>query len=109
MYKLLGYAATVMMFLLTPLDSSYAAPETFTVKFVGCFPHGTCYIGISPSSGSTTCPNTAQIRFDITEPGSNAQYSAALVAFTTGKKIHGYITSNCVDGYPSPTYLHITN
>ena len=109
MCRWITIAATLIMGLLMPLKNSYSAPETFTVKFVGCFPNGTCYIGISPYSGSTTCQNKGQIRFDITDPGSNAQYAAAMAAFATGKKIHGNITNNCLNGYPKPDYLHITN
>ena len=84
-----------------------AGVANYKVVAVGCFPHGTCYIQIIPASTNTACPLKNQIRFDITLPGSNAQYSAALAAHTSGKTINVNLTDNCLDGYPIPDWLQI--
>ena len=88
--------------------TAVSAPQTFTPTFVGCFPSGTCFIGVSPMA-ETTCPNKGQIRFDITLPGSNAQYSTALSSYMAGKKLVINVTDTCLDNYPTPNYLHTAN
>ena len=84
-----------------------AGTESFDVDFVGCLPNGTCYIGIAPESSSTSCASKSQIRFDISLPGSKAQYSAALTAFAANKKIKVAVTDKCLDTYPQPDWLHV--
>ena len=86
-----------------------AGNETFGVNLVGCYPDGTCFIGIEPSATLTTCGSKEQVRFDITLPGSQAQYSAALAAFSSNKKIRVQLTDQCKDGFPIPGWLHINN
>ena len=86
-----------------------AGAERFSLSFVGCFQHGICFIGISPPATASTCVNTNQIRFDITNPGSEAQYSAALAALMAEKTITAHLTDDCIDGFPVPLYLHAEN
>jgi hypothetical protein len=87
--------------------SVFAAPEVLTPTFVGCHPSGICYIGVSPPATMTSCPNKGQVRFDISNPGSNPQYSAALSALMGGKNIQVNLTDDCLNGYPTPNWLHV--
>ena len=105
MNKLITTFVFIAIFSTTNVYS--AGSEDFTPTYVGCFPSGTCYIGISPSATKTTCTKKFQIRFDIKHSGSKMQYSAALSALITGKKIHANLTDNCIDEFPVPDYLHV--
>ena len=106
--KLINLHITLMLFISVCFSKAlFAGSENFSPRFVGCFPNGTCYIGIEPGSSTTICPNKAQIRFDVTKPGSDAQYSAALSALMANKLINVNITDVCIDGYPSPNWLHV--
>ena len=101
---------SILIALLLPFNSAWASGvETFSVSFVGCFSNGNCFVGIGPSATTTECPSKQQLRLDITLPGSQAQYSAALTAFSMGKKIRVEVSDNCMDGFPTPNFLHVNN
>ena len=90
--------------------TALAASEKLNPIFAGCKSDGICYIGINPGATSTSCPNTRQIRFDITLAGSPSQYSAALAAVMSYKKIStSFIADTCIDGFPVPEWLHAHN
>ena len=84
-----------------------AGSELLTPTAVGCHSNGLCYIVISPPATATTCPNKGQIRFDISLPGSNAQYTAALSAVMANKMINVSLTDACSSGYSTPNWLHV--
>ena len=98
----------VFTFLYTITADAFSTSQTFIPTFVGCFPNGVCYIGVTPNV-DTTCPNKGQIRLDITLPGSEAQYSAALTSFVSGKKLNINVTDTCLTDFATPNWLHITN
>ncbi len=86
-----------------------AGSANFNVTSVGCLSRGTCYVNIQPATNLTTCSKKGQIRFDITLPGSKAQYSAALAALMSGKQINAYLTDTCINGFPTPDWLQVQN
>ncbi|TVZ39016.1 hypothetical protein P886_3403 [Alteromonadaceae bacterium 2753L.S.0a.02] len=83
--------------------------ESFHVSFIGCRPTGICFIGVTPSATQSSCSNGAQLRFNISDPGGDAIYSAAMVAFTTGKQIRAEVTDTCLDSFPSVGMLNVNN
>ena len=85
--------------------SAFCAPQIFTPTFVGCFPDGICFIGITPLA-ETACEKKGQVRFDISLPGSSAQYSTALASKMANKKLLINVTDVCSGGYPIPDYIH---
>lgn len=85
-----------------------AGSDFFNVEKVGCFNDGKCFIGITPESDETACPNNSQVRFSIENLGANPQYSAALTAFSTGQRVKISINDQCIDGYPSFDWLYVT-
>ena len=87
--------------------SVIAGSEQLTPTAVGCHPNGICYIIVSPPAVNTTCPQKTQIRFDISLPGSEAQYSAALSAVMSGKDVAVNLTDNCLSDFPVPDWLHV--
>jgi hypothetical protein len=84
-----------------------AGAANYDLVAVGCMPHGTCYVQTAQSITNTTCALKNQIRFDITLPGSQAQYSAALAALMAGKTINAYVTDQCIDNFPVPNWLQV--
>ena len=90
--------------------TSFASGHVYVEPtFVGCFPGGTCFIGVSTPINVTPCEHKLQIRFDITLPGSDAQYSAALLAFSSKKRLRVHITNECLSGYPVPGWLYVVD
>ncbi len=98
---------TIFFTLLLPVSLYASGAQTFEVEFVGCFSDGRCYIGIEPSA-VTECVNKSQIRLNIQNPGANAQYAAALTAYSASHKLRVHVQDNCINGYPTPDYLHVT-
>ncbi|MFT4928850.1 MAG: hypothetical protein ACI8WB_004970 [Phenylobacterium sp.] len=104
MKKLLVVLAAVFC----PISYTYAGgPANYDVVAVGCMPQGTCYIQIAQPAEHTSCTLKNQIRFDITLPGSQAQYSAALSALMAGKQINANLTDTCIDNFPVPDWLQV--
>ncbi|USH03691.1 hypothetical protein K6Q96_06775 [Grimontia kaedaensis] len=91
-----------------PSSLAYSAGAAdYNVVAVGCFPQGTCYVQIEQEAKNTSCPLKNQIRFNISLPGSQAQYSAALSALLAGKTINVYLTDSCIDDFPIPDWLQV--
>jgi len=62
----------IIMGLFISSTSVYAGAQIMTPQLVGCFPNGTCFVGVSPDA-VTTCGNKNQVRFDITLPGASGK------------------------------------
>ena len=98
-----------ILLFLKAIFTQAAGNETFTIDLVGCLSSGICFAGISPSATLTSCASKTQIRFNISQVGSQAQYSALLTAFTTGKKVRIALSDTCIDNFSSPDWLHVNN
>lgn len=86
-----------------------AGVESFHVDFIGCQLDGVCLIGVEPEVTVSSCPNGAQLRFNISEPGASAIYSAVLAAFSSSKEVRVDVSDQCISSFPVPVWLHVNN
>ena len=85
-----------------------ASEETLTPTFVGCLENGECFFGVSPaiSASNTTCASRSQVRFNMSQPGSESIFRTVLSAKLAGKPVTVKVTNNCLATFPRPEYVH---
>jgi len=104
-----------LILLVLPFSSvSYAAGNGIyeISRGVGCdTTSGMCWIKLSTSTiipaTMHSCSSGDEVRFMISDLGSNAVLSVALAAFMSGKKLEIYTDGTCIAGYPKANYVTV--
>ncbi|MES2825071.1 MAG: hypothetical protein V4732_15815 [Pseudomonadota bacterium] len=85
-----------------------AGDEGFTITIVGVdLAQQTFFVGITPASTTSPCAQKGELKWNLADPGAKEAISVLLSARAMGKKIRVGVSSACVAGEATGTYLYI--